>query len=60
MAIDIGIEIFVEIKQVRQDEAERFLSKEGRARVLEGCRRDKHLPSSLPIAPAELTAAPGV
>ena len=29
MAINIGAEIFIEIKQVRQDEPKRFLSKEG-------------------------------
>lgn len=51
MTIDIGVEIFIEIKQVRQDEPEFLKAADGIS-----TSQPPSLPAALPIAPAQLTA----
>lgn len=56
MAVDVSVEVFVEIEQVGQDQPERLLSEEGGTRVFECDRWDKDLPPMVAIAPAQLAA----
>jgi hypothetical protein len=51
MAVDVSVEVFVEIEQVGQDQPERLLSEEGGARVFECDRWDKDFLPMVAIAP---------
>ncbi|QRF54252.1 hypothetical protein D4A92_22210 (plasmid) [Rhizobium rosettiformans] len=56
MPLDIGIEIGIEIKKIRQYQTKRLLPKKRRARVLERVGRDEDLPPTLPIVPTQFAA----
>lgn len=56
MPVDIGVDVLVEVQEVRKHEPKRLVAKEGRVRILEGDRGNEDLPATFPITPPYFAA----
>jgi hypothetical protein len=53
MALDVVIDVAVEVEQIGHHQPKRFVTEERRVSVLESHRRDQHLAATVPVAPAD-------
>ena len=56
MTLDVGIDVVIEIQQVRQDQPEWLRSEERRVGIFKCDRWDQHLPAILSVTPSNFSA----